>query len=65
MSTELYVYDPDTMLHIATIVGADNSACEAKANDTYGPDMYGWTYSPAFGANDGLVSNEDAVELNA
>lgn len=62
----LYIYESDTMLHIATIIGVDNDACERKAGELYGDsDQYGWTYSAAFGSNGGLRSNEDAIDIAA
>jgi hypothetical protein len=62
---ELYVFDPATLEHVATITGQDNEACEAKAGKLYSPDDYGWTYSPAFGFVGGLAENPDALEINA
>lgn len=62
---QLYIYSLEDNQHVATISGIDNAACEAKANDAYGINDYGWTYSPAFGASDGLVKNDDAEELTA
>lgn len=51
----LYVYDADTMAVIAKIEGEDNAACERIASERYDDtERYGWTYSPAFGARDGL-----------
>ena len=51
---KLYVYNPDTIITI--IDGDTNAECERKAIDAgYGDsDIYGWTYSPAFGTIDGL-----------
>ena len=63
--TTLYVYSLEDNSHVATITGKDNAACEAMANDTYGSNDYGWTYTPAFGSSDGLEENEDADEINA
>lgn len=64
--TTLYVYSNETMGLVARIDGKTNDACEAVASDKYGDtDYFGWTYSPAFGANDGLVDNDEAVEIVA
>jgi hypothetical protein len=64
MST-LYVYSLEDNSHVATITGDDNKACEAKANDVYGSNDFGWTYTPAFGASDGLEENDDAEVIEA
>ncbi len=55
----LYVYNPETRKVIAKFDGDDNSKCEAAARQAgYDPldqpERYAWTYTPAFGANDGL-----------
>jgi hypothetical protein len=63
--TTLYVYDLENNDHVATITGADNAACETMANDTYGSNDYGWTYSPAFGMSGGLTENDDAEVIEA
>jgi len=63
--TALYIYDLSTREHIATINGADNSACETKAAEAFDANSYGWTYSPAFGFGGGLVENLDADEIKA
>ena len=63
--TTIYVYSLEDNSHVATITGADNAACEAKADEIYGSNDYGWTYSPAFGAVDGLTENADAEEIEA
>jgi hypothetical protein len=60
---KLYVYSLEDNRHIATITSNDNAACEARANDVYGGNDCGWTYSPAFGFANGLVENGDAVQL--
>lgn len=61
----LYVYSLEDNSHVATITGADNKTCEDKANDVYGSNDYGWTYSPAFGSSDGLTENDDAEAIEA
>ena len=63
--TKLYVYSLEDNSHVATITGDDNAACETKANEVYGSNDYGWTYSPAFGAKSGLTENGDAEEIKA
>ena len=63
---KLYIYDAADMQHIATITGDTNAACERAAADAYGlSDKYAATYTPAFGAVDGLVENDDAEQINA
>lgn len=62
---KLYVYSLEDNSHVATIAGADNAACEAKADEVYGSNDYGWTYSPAFGAEGGLEENGAAEEIAA
>ena len=43
-----------------------NAACEAVAAHEYcDTEVYGWTYSPASGTNDGLTRSDDVVELTA
>jgi len=61
----LYVYSIETNEHIATITGSSNASCESVANEQYGSNDYGWTYSPAFGTGDGLRYIGDAVEIKA
>ena len=61
---ELYAYNADTMEVIAIATGDDNAECESKMEEAgYHGDEIGWTYSPAFGFEGGLVENSDAVEL--
>ena len=56
----LYIYNTDTKKIVAHIHGKDNAICEAMAENEYGDtDTYGWTYSPAIGAVDGLIDNEE------
>ena len=59
----LYIYSIEDNSHVATITGGDNASCEAKADDMYGSNDYGWTYSPAFGFSGGL--KENGVEVTA
>lgn len=62
---KLYVYYLDDNSHAATITGNSNAACEAKANEVYGSNDFGWTYTPAFGTSDGLVENDKAEIIEA
>ena len=64
--TTLYIYNAEDMTLVARIEGADNGACEAVASEQYGDtDSYGWTYSPAFGAADGVQPGENVVDIEA
>ena len=55
-----YIYNVDTNEVIVEIIGDDNQSIEAKFDElNYDLDQYGLTYSPAFGANDGLVTDGD------
>lgn len=58
---KLYIYNPDTNEIIAISEGKTNKECEDKAQ-LYTND-YGTTYSPAFGANGGLIDNNNAEIL--
>jgi len=62
---KLYAYDPNTMEVLAIANGETNEECESKMNEAGFPDgdEIGWTYSPAFGAVDGLVETDDAKEI--
>lgn len=63
--TTLYIYLHETNEVVAKINADCNSDCEAVADHQYGDtDRYGYTYSPAFGSNDGLVDNNEAVVIN-
>ena len=58
---ELYAYNTETMEVIAIANGDDNYECERKMEDAgFVGDNIGWTYSPAFGFNGGLIENRDA-----
>jgi hypothetical protein len=66
MKMKMYVYNSDTNEHIATITGKSNDAIDKaflRHFDING-DFSG-TYSPAFGATDGLVESEGAYEIDA
>jgi hypothetical protein len=62
----LYIYSLEDLKHVATISGKDEGSIEAKANDAYDVNEYGWTYtySPAFGTNDGLIENSEAEVIS-
>lgn len=63
---KLYIYENESMELSAIINAEDNAQCEAVANEQYGDtDLYGWTYSPAFGFDDGVIENADAEEIDA
>ena len=61
---KLYIYSLENNIHCATVNGESNDACERKAEETYGSNDYGWTYSPAFGAADGIKENAEAGEIH-
>lgn len=61
---DLYIYDAETKEVVAIATGKNNEECEEKAADQFGDtDYYGWTYSPAFGFDGGLIENSNAVEI--
>lgn len=62
---KLYVYDADSMVVVAVIEGESNAACEAVAEDRFGDEQYQRTYSPAFGAADGVEWSDDAEVIRA
>ena len=54
---KLYIYSTDDMSLVAVITGVDNADCERQASEQYDlNDEYSATYTPAFGAVDGLVN---------
>ncbi len=63
----LYIYSTETNTVVARIRGANNEACEAKAYELgyLGNADFGATYSPAFGANDGLIDGDAATDYDA
>jgi len=62
---KLYIYENETMEHKATIIGRDNTECEEIANERFSDtDYYGWTYTPAFEIEGGLIENENAEIIN-
>jgi hypothetical protein len=63
---KLYVYNADTREVAIVIDGPTNAACEAMAeSQNLDPDLYEWTYSPAFGFADGLIDtgNHDGIQV--
>lgn len=61
-----YIYNVDTREVVAEIKGDDNQSIEAKFDEIgYDTDLYGLTYSPAFGAIDGLVTDGDFEVIDA
>jgi len=54
-----YVYNTDTMVIAAQIKGDDNKSIETKFSECFDSDNYGLTYSPAFGAADGCITDGD------
>jgi len=59
-----YVYRLTDRVVVAIIEGESNDACETKAAEVFGDD-FGATYSPAFGAESGLIDNPDAEYVSA
>ena len=62
---KLYIYSIENNIHVATVNGESNKSCERKAEEIYGSNDYGWTYSPAFGVADGIEENAEAVQIEA
>lgn len=61
-----YAYSTETRRVLAVIRGTDNAAVERAYAARYGDsDSYGLTYSPAFGAVDGLIDSADAAQVDA
>lgn len=55
-----YIYNVETREVIAEIKGDDNQSIEAKFDEIgYDTDLYGLTYTSAFGSVDGLVTDGD------
>jgi hypothetical protein len=59
---KLYIYNVETLVVVAIINGETNTLCESA--NLYDSDMYGATYTPAFGLN-GLVGNDQAEMIEA
>ena len=51
---QIYVYSLIDNSLVEVIEADDAAACEAAAEEKYGSNDFGWTYSPAFDAVDGL-----------
>lgn len=63
---KLYIYTPSDMQHVATVTGETNAECERAAAAAYDlNDEYAATYTPSFGAGDGLVANDNAEQIAA
>lgn len=62
---DLIVYRLTDKRHVATITGATNAACERVAEDRYGSNDHGWTYTPASGAVDGITLSSTATIIDA
>jgi hypothetical protein len=60
----LYVYDADSSLHIATLRGEDQRALDAAAEWLYPGDEYAATYSPAWGFSGGLIASSEAEVID-
>lgn len=61
-----YAYNVDNNEVVAVIEGADHRAIEAAYAERYaGRDDLGMTYTPAFGATDGLIDNDAAEQIQA
>jgi protein-disulfide isomerase len=60
---KLYIYSLESNQHAATVTGETSEACERVAEETYGSNDFGWTYTPAFGFSDGLIENDEAKEI--
>jgi hypothetical protein len=56
---QAYIYDPSTLQLIATITGNDNDSIEQYYASIYDTDTTSLTYSPAFGATDGIKTGAD------
>ena len=66
--TKLYIYSLESNQHVATVTGESNEACERAAEEIYGSNDFGWTYSPTSptpSCSDGLLANEEAEEIEA
>lgn len=63
----LYVYKTENNAVVARIHGDTNGAIEAKLSELgyANNDDFGATYSPAFGAVDGLIDSDAATDYDA
>ena len=63
---KLYIYTVKDYSVAAVISGASAAACERKARElNYDDDPFESTYSPRFGALDGLRENPKAEQIEA
>ncbi len=63
--TKLYVYELNSLEHMATIICENEEECETNAMSLFGADMgYAWTFIPRFGKADGLKYDQDAAVLD-
>lgn len=53
-----YIYNTDSREVVATLTSSDQKLIEKTADNLADGEIYGLTYSPAFGANDGLIDTE-------
>lgn len=54
---KLYIYDIETRHIVAVVEGETNADCETALAD-WDMDTHGATYSPAYGAVDGLIGGK-------
>jgi hypothetical protein len=54
-----YAYNAETKVIAMEIKGDDIPSIEDIFNEYFDPDKFGLTYSPDFGANEGLINNGD------
>lgn len=64
MTSTGYAYDVETRELLAVIKG-EQAAVERTFARMFDDEQHGLTYSPAFGANDGLIDNGDADTILA
>jgi hypothetical protein len=57
-----YAYNTDTLLIVATASGETNEDCETALADFMNSDVFGITYSPAFGSTGGLAGYDENCE---
>lgn len=61
----LYVYELNSLEHVATVICETEDECETQAMGWFVADMgYGWTFTPRFGKKDGLKHDPDAAILD-
>lgn len=52
---KLYVASFETNELVATIEADDMITCEIEAGTNYGANDYYWSFTPAFGTEDGMI----------